>query len=94
LPFRSTLYNTISIEIVSHISRSKLKIQTETMAAMSHDALTASNASTINVYRDVYPAIGQAQPTVSKAGKIVMITGASRGIGRDGIAWAFATAGA
>jgi hypothetical protein len=56
------------------------------MIAMSPDAFTTSNAPTKIVYRDVYPAIEPAQSSVSKAGKIVMITGASRGIGRDGIA--------
>jgi NAD(P)-dependent dehydrogenase (short-subunit alcohol dehydrogenase family) len=62
--------------------------------AMSEHAFTTGNSFTKDVYRDVYPAVNPAQKSLSKAGKIVMITGASRGIGRDGIAWAFATAGA
>lgn len=62
--------------------------------AMSEHAFTTSNSFTKDVYRDVYSAINPAQKSLSQAGKIVMITGASRGIGRDGIAWAFATAGA
>lgn len=62
--------------------------------AMSANAFTVSNSFTKYVYRDVYPAVEPSHASVSKANKVVMITGASRGIGRDGIAWAFATAGA
>ena len=62
--------------------------------AMSEHAFTTGNSFTKDVYRDIYPAVDPKLQVLSKAGKIVMITGASRGIGRDGIAWAFATAGA
>jgi NAD(P)-dependent dehydrogenase (short-subunit alcohol dehydrogenase family) len=60
----------------------------------SKDLFTTSNSFTKGVYRDVYPAVDPRSPTLSKAGKIVLITGASRGIGRHGISEAFAQAGA
>lgn len=34
------------------------------------------------VYRDVYPAIDPAIPSNSQAGKVIVITGASKGLGR------------
>lgn len=34
------------------------------------------------VYRDVYPAIDPAAPSNNQAGKVIVITGASKGIGR------------
>ncbi|KXH62075.1 hypothetical protein CSAL01_08210 [Colletotrichum salicis] len=49
---------------------------------------------TKNVYRDEYPAIKPENPGLSLAGKVVIITGASRGIGGRGIVPAFARAGA
>jgi len=49
---------------------------------MSEHAITASNSFTKGVYRDVYPAVNPQNAELSKAGKIVMITGASRGIGK------------
>jgi NAD(P)-dependent dehydrogenase (short-subunit alcohol dehydrogenase family) len=61
---------------------------------MSEHQFTVSNSFTKGVYRDVYPAVNPKNPELSKAGKIVMITGASRGIGRHGISEAFALAGA
>ena len=62
--------------------------------ASSEHTFTTSNSFTKNVYRDVYTAIEPTQASLARSRKIVMITGASRGIGRDGIAWAFASAGA
>lgn len=61
---------------------------------MSEHAFTTGNAFTKHVYRNLYPAVDPTKSSFSKAGKVVLITGASRGIGRDGIAWAFAVAGA
>ncbi|OHF03602.1 hypothetical protein CORC01_00921 [Colletotrichum orchidophilum] len=49
---------------------------------------------TKNVHRDEYPAINPESPELSLAGKVVIITGASRGIGGRGIVPAFARAGA
>ncbi|KAF2465096.1 NAD(P)-binding protein [Lindgomyces ingoldianus] len=48
---------------------------------------------TKSYHRDVYPAIDPKNPSNSAAGKIVLITGASEGLGK-GIAFAFAAAGA
>ena len=56
--------------------------------------LTTNHAFTKKVYRDLYPAVDPRQPKFSQAGKVVMITGASRGIGRHGISEAFALASA
>ncbi|KAK7541483.1 hypothetical protein IWX49DRAFT_613115 [Phyllosticta citricarpa] len=50
---------------------------------------------TPTVHRDVYPAIDpRSNPALSQAGKIVVITGASSGIGAEGLAPAFAHSGA
>lgn len=47
-------------------------------------------------HRDVYPAVDPSSPALStsQAGKVIVITGASRGIGRKGFAASFARAGA
>ncbi|KAJ6116526.1 hypothetical protein N7512_006251 [Penicillium capsulatum] len=58
-----------------------------------HDA-TKFLAFTANVYRDLYPAIDPARPELRQEGKIVVITGASRGLGQLGFAASFAVAGA
>ncbi|KAK4901423.1 hypothetical protein LTR49_027277 [Elasticomyces elasticus] len=55
---------------------------------------TKNGAFTESVYRDVYPGIDPKQSALSQQGKVILITGASRGIGKDGIAHAFALAGA
>ncbi|KAK9429600.1 hypothetical protein V1505DRAFT_373538 [Lipomyces doorenjongii] len=55
---------------------------------------TTTNSFTKNVYRDVYPGVDPTSPALSQAGKIVVITGASRGIGKYGFALAFAKANA
>lgn len=36
---------------------------------------------TPKTYRDVYPAINPTNPSLSQAGKVVIITGASQGLG-------------
>ena len=38
-------------------------------------------AFTTNLYRDLYPAIDPCRPKLSQQGKVVVITGASRGLG-------------
>ncbi len=47
-------------------------------------------------HRDVYPAVDPSSTALSKsqAGKVIVITGASKGIGRKGFAASFAKAGA
>ncbi len=47
-------------------------------------------------HRDVYPAVDPSSPALStsQAGKVIVITGASKGIGRKGFAASFARAGA
>lgn len=39
-------------------------------------------AFTTNLYRDLYPAIDPSRPELSQKDKVVVITGASRGLGR------------
>ncbi|OJJ42638.1 hypothetical protein ASPZODRAFT_76276 [Penicilliopsis zonata CBS 506.65] len=58
------------------------------------DALVKAGAFTKKFYRDIYPAIDPTDPALSQAGKVVVITGASRGLGRSAFAAAFARAGA
>lgn len=55
-----------------------------------HD-LSIHGSFTKGIYRDAYPTIDPTRPALSQAGKVVMITGASKGIGRDvsGIALEF-----
>ncbi|KAL3468719.1 hypothetical protein BJX99DRAFT_269285 [Aspergillus californicus] len=48
-------------------------------------------AFTKNAHRDFYPAVDPKQPKLSQAGKLIVITGATRGLGR-GFAVAFAQA--
>ncbi|KIA75806.1 hypothetical protein HK57_00420 [Aspergillus ustus] len=56
------------------------------------DMVVKAMAFTEKVYRDVYPAIQPAQSSLSQAGKVIVITDATRGLGR-GCAIAFAQAG-
>ncbi|KAL2815255.1 hypothetical protein BDW59DRAFT_153925 [Aspergillus cavernicola] len=58
------------------------------------DLLVKRNAFTKETYRDVYPAIDPTQPELSQAGKVVVITGATRGLGQLGFAASFARANA
>ncbi|KAL3462358.1 hypothetical protein BJX64DRAFT_259373 [Aspergillus heterothallicus] len=51
------------------------------------------NAFTKKLYRDVYPAVEPTRPEHSQAGKVIVITGASRGLGRSSFAASFARAG-
>ncbi|RMZ80090.1 hypothetical protein DV737_g3146, partial [Chaetothyriales sp. CBS 132003] len=55
---------------------------------------TVNNSFTKINYRDVYPPIDPKRPELSQKGSVVLITGSSRGIGREGLAQAFALAGA
>ncbi|KAJ6440148.1 tripeptidyl peptidase SED3 [Purpureocillium lavendulum] len=58
------------------------------------DYFVASQQFTRTTHHDVYPAIDPAKSSNSLAGKIVIITGASRGIGAMGLVPSFAKAGA
>ncbi|KAJ4340416.1 hypothetical protein N0V95_007501 [Ascochyta clinopodiicola] len=49
---------------------------------------------TARTHRDVYPAIDPTQPALSQKGKVVIITGASQGLGALGFVPSFAAAGA
>ncbi|KAL5333738.1 hypothetical protein BJX70DRAFT_47862 [Aspergillus crustosus] len=57
------------------------------------DYFVKNMAFTKNAYRDLYPAIDPTRPELSQAGKVIVITGASRGLGQ-GFAIAFARANA
>lgn len=46
------------------------------------DYVVTSQAFTKQTYRDVYPAIDPSNPALSQEGKVVIVTGASKGIGR------------
>lgn len=58
------------------------------------DYFVTTAAYTPHVYRDQYPAIDPTSAALSQAGKVVIITGGSAGIGARGFAPAFAKAGA
>ncbi|KAJ0415326.1 hypothetical protein BJY00DRAFT_327144 [Aspergillus carlsbadensis] len=52
-------------------------------------------AFTKTAHRDIYPAVQPTRPELSQAGKVIVITGATRGLGRSfAIAFAHARAGA
>ncbi|KAK4232722.1 hypothetical protein C8A03DRAFT_39676 [Achaetomium macrosporum] len=63
------------------------------MENLPPDYFVTSMQFTKHVYQDVYPSIDPSKPELSLAGKVVIITGASRGIGARGIVPAFAKAG-
>lgn len=51
------------------------------MAEYPDDYWVKAAQYTKNVYRDVYPAVDPSRPELSMAGKVIIVTGASRGIG-------------
>ncbi|KAK1238132.1 hypothetical protein MKX08_002711 [Trichoderma sp. CBMAI-0020] len=63
------------------------------MGSLPKDYFVKSLQYTKKTFQDVYPAIDPSSPTNSLAGKIAIITGASRGIGARGIAPSLAKAG-
>ncbi|GAB1212211.1 hypothetical protein ATERTT37_001343 [Aspergillus terreus] len=62
------------------------------VSQLPSDFFVHEDAFTQKTYRDVYPAIDPTRPELSQAGKVVVITGASRGIGKLGFAASFARA--
>ncbi|KAL5085700.1 hypothetical protein Trisim1_010047 [Trichoderma cf. simile WF8] len=63
------------------------------MADLPPDYFVSSLQYTKKTFQDVYSPIDPTNPTNSLAGRIVLITGASRGIGARGIVPSFAKAG-
>ncbi|KAL6229032.1 hypothetical protein BDW75DRAFT_250239 [Aspergillus navahoensis] len=51
-------------------------------SAIDADQFTRAGSITKTYYRDVYPAIAPSQPALSQAGKVTIVTGAGKGIGR------------
>jgi NADP-dependent 3-hydroxy acid dehydrogenase YdfG len=62
------------------------------MDQLSLDFFTTTSAYTPHVYRDQYPSINPTSATLSQASKVILITGASAGIGARGFAPTFAKA--
>lgn len=62
------------------------------MENLPQDYWATSGAYTPHVHRDQYPAIDPTSPALSQSGKVVIISGASAGIGGRGFAPAFAKA--
>ncbi|KAI9805011.1 MAG: hypothetical protein M1833_006314 [Piccolia ochrophora] len=56
------------------------------------DFVVTSHQFTKKTYRDQYPAIDPSSPQLSQHGKVIIITGASQGLGRRAFAPAFAKA--
>jgi NAD(P)-dependent dehydrogenase (short-subunit alcohol dehydrogenase family) len=56
------------------------------------DFFVTTHAYTPHVFRDEYPAINPSSAALSQSGKVIIITGASAGIGANGFAPAFAKA--
>lgn len=52
------------------------------LAGLDEDFLLYAQAFTKELHRDVYPSIDPTSPALSQAGKVVIITGASKGLGR------------
>jgi NADP-dependent 3-hydroxy acid dehydrogenase YdfG len=65
----------------------------ETLGALPKDWAVKAVQFTRNVYTTVYPAIDPTNKRNSLAGKTVVVTGASQGIGARGIAPAFVKSG-
>ncbi|KAF9877430.1 short chain dehydrogenase reductase [Colletotrichum karsti] len=63
------------------------------MASLPPDHFVKTLQFTKRVHRDVYPAIDPSNPDLALPGKVVIVTGASRGIGGNGLVPAFAKAG-
>lgn len=62
------------------------------MENLPPDHFATTGAYTPHIHRDQYPAVDPKSPTLSQSGKVIIITGASAGIGSRGFAPAFAKA--
>ncbi|KAI9810259.1 MAG: hypothetical protein M1827_006393 [Pycnora praestabilis] len=62
------------------------------MENLPKDYFVTSMAFTKTTYRDQYPSIDPLSEALSQAGKVIVITGASKGIGRRGFVASFAKA--
>ncbi|KZF20165.1 NAD(P)-binding protein [Xylona heveae TC161] len=62
------------------------------MENLPKDYFVTSQQFTKNTHRDEYPAINPSSEPLSQAGKVIVITGASKGLGRLGFAASFARA--
>lgn len=51
-------------------------------SAVDPDQFTRQGSITKTYYRDVYSAIEPSKPELSQAGKVTIVTGAGKGIGR------------
>jgi hypothetical protein len=51
-------------------------------SSLPDDYFTTSMQFTKKIHTDVYPSIDPSSPALSQAGKVVIITGASKGLGR------------
>jgi len=67
---------------------------TDWLKSLPDDHFVTIKQFTNSFYRDEYPAINPEDPRLSQKGKVIVITGASSGIGKEGLAVAFARAGA
>lgn len=56
---------------------------TQQMSELDDDYFTTLNLFTTTYHRDVYDAINPENPRLSQAGKVIVITGASSGIGKE-----------
>ncbi|KAI1841425.1 hypothetical protein JX266_012354 [Neoarthrinium moseri] len=63
------------------------------LSQLPRDYYVKAMAFTRNTFQDVYPSIDPAQPELSLAGEVAIITGASRGIGAKGMVPSFIKAG-
>jgi hypothetical protein len=52
------------------------------MENLPEDHFVTSAAFTKQNHRDIYPAIDPSSPSNNQAGKVIVVTGASKGLGR------------
>ncbi|EXJ89422.1 hypothetical protein A1O3_02489 [Capronia epimyces CBS 606.96] len=65
----------------------------ESLNQLPPDFFVRKEAFTKTVHRDQYDATDPSSSALSQAGKVILITGASQGIGKEGLAKQFARAG-